>query len=158
MQISVSSILQAPQSTTRYAFNEVLPLPDEGEQLLEPVTGDLTVERLSDRLLKVTGDFQASLRLICDRCGEPYEAPASFELAEDLEVVDEVVTTDEVDDRVFISGHLDASDLVRQTLLLSLPARRLCGCEPKATRTEAPAVDPRWAALRGYSEDTDGTH
>ncbi|MEB3329001.1 MAG: DUF177 domain-containing protein [Candidatus Sericytochromatia bacterium] len=158
MQISVSSILQAPHATTRYAFHEALPLPDEGEQLLEPVTGDLTVERLSDRLLRVTGNFQATLQLLCDRCGESYQAPAVFDLAEDLEVVDEAVTTEEVEDRVSASGLLDASDLVRQTLLLSLPARRLCGCEPKATRTEEPAVDPRWAALRSYPADTNGTH
>ena len=156
MQVSVSSILQAPQAVTRYDFNESLPLPDEGEQLLEPVTGDLTIERIGDRLLRITGDLQARLKLNCDRCGEPYESPVAFGLEEDLEVVDEALSTEEVEDRVSASGHLDASDLVRQTLLLSLPARRLCGCEPKTTRAAETAVDPRWAALQRYPADGNG--
>lgn len=156
MQIPVSSILQATSPITRYSFNELIPLPDEGEQLLEPVTGDLTVERMSDRLLKVSGDFQTRLKLRCDRCAETYESTAAFNLDEALEIVHEPLTAEEVEDRVELNGNLDASDLVRQNLLLSLPPRRLCGCEPKVSEREESSADPRWAALRSFSPEDNG--
>ena len=158
MQIPVSSILQATSPITRYSFHELIPLPDEGEQLLDPVTGELKVERVNDQLLKVTGDFTSRMRLACDRCGEPFEAPAAFTLDEMLEVVHEPVPTEEVDDRVEASGVLDASDLVRQHLLLSLPARRLCGCEPRVSANDVSQDDPRWAALRSFDPKSNGKH
>ena len=156
MQIPVSSILQATSPITRYSFDELIPLPDEGEQLLEPVTGELKVERMSDRLLKVTGDFQTRLRLKCDRCAEPYESTAAFHLDEALEIVHEPLTAEEVEDRIELNGHLDASDLVRQNLLLELPPRRLCGCEPLVSEREDTSADPRWAALRSFSPEDNG--
>ncbi len=156
MQIPVSSILQSTSPITRYSFNELIPLPDEGEQLLEPITGELTVERISDRLLKVTGEFQTRLKLRCDRCNETYESSAEFQLDEALEIVHEPVTAEEVEDRIELSGHLDASDLVRQNLMLSLPPRRLCGCEPQVSEREHSSADPRWAALRSFSPENNG--
>ena len=156
MQIPVSSILQATSPITRYSFDERIPLPDEGEQLLEPVTGELTVERMSDRLLKVSGDFQTRLQLHCDRCNETFEFPAEFQLDEALEIVHEPVTADEVEDRIALNGNLDASDLVRQNLLLSLPPRKLCGCEPVVSEREESSADPRWAALRSIAPEDNG--
>lgn len=156
MQIPVSSILQATSPITRYSFDELIPLPDEGEQLLEPVTGNLTVERINDRLLKVSGDFQTRLKLRCDRCGDSYESPAEFHLDEALEIVHEPLTAEEVEERIALNGHLDASDLVRQNLLLSLPPRRLCGCEPLVSEREDTSADPRWAALRSFSPEVNG--
>lgn len=156
MQIPVSSILQATSPITRYSFDELIPLPDEGEQLLEPVTGELTVERMSDRLLKLSGDFQTRAQLKCDRCNEPFEAPAAFHLDEALEIVHEPITAEEVEDRVALNGNLDASDLVRQNLLLSLPPRKLCGCEPVVSEREESSADPRWAALRSIAPEDNG--
>lgn len=156
MRIPVSNILQATSPITRYSFDELIPLPDEGEQLLEPVTGELTVERMSDRLLKVSGDFQTRLKLRCDRCGEFYDSDAAFHLDEALEIVHEPLTAEEVEDRIELNGHLDATDLVRQNLLLELPPRRLCGCEPLVSEREHTSADPRWAALRSLAPENDG--
>lgn len=161
MQISINTILQATSPITRYSFDELIPLPDEGEQLLEPVTGELTVERASAHLLRITGDFQTRLRFLCHRCAEPFEAPAAFNLEEALEIVHEPITSLEVDDRVNANGHLDATDLIRQTLLLSLPPRHLCGCEPSISDADvkAPSGDPRWAALKSFPpENSNGKH
>jgi uncharacterized metal-binding protein YceD (DUF177 family) len=148
MQIAISSILQLTSPISRHSFEELVPLPDEGERLLEPVVGELTVERMSDRLLKVSGHFQTRLELRCDRCGETYESPAEFDLDEALEIVHEPITAEEVEDRVEANGNLDVTDLLRQTLLLSLPPRRLCGCEPLVSERSETSADPRWAALR----------
>ena len=157
MDISISSILQSPYAVTRYSFKEKIGLPADGEQLLEPITGELTVTRNSDQLLQVTGDFDARLKLHCDRCGNEYETPVHhFSLEEHLEVTDEPTTSVEVEEQVYAGGNLDVTDLIRQALLLSLPSRRLCGCEPLAHKTDATATDPRWAALNALREDADG--
>lgn len=54
---------------------------------------------------------------------------------------------------VSAQGHLDATDLIRQSLLLSLPPRHLCGCEPLAQIQDKDAVDPRWSALKSLTAD-----
>ena len=154
MQVSVASILQSPESITRYRFSEVLPAPEEGEQLLEPVLGELVVERVSDRLLQLSGSFQSRLQSACHRCGEEFIFPVAFTLEETLEVVDSELFSVEVEEAVSATGFLDASDLVRQTLMLSLPPRRLCGCEPRTPVVESTAVDPRWAVLGTYPVDS----
>lgn len=152
MEISVPSILQSPQAVTRYAFKEMIELPADGERLVEPVVGELEITRTSDQLLQVKGDFETRLELHCDRCGTEYEHPAQFSLEEHLEVTDEPTSSAEVEEQVFAAGKLDATDLIRQALLLSLPSRRLCGCEPLAQRSDVDATDPRWAALKALSD------
>ncbi|MEB3284218.1 MAG: DUF177 domain-containing protein [Candidatus Sericytochromatia bacterium] len=154
MQISITSILQDPDSVTRYDFSESMAAPEEGEQFLEPVSGELAVERISDRLLQVSGTFQTVLKSNCDRCGEMFTLPARFTLDEALEVVDSEPLSFEVEESVLATGYLDASDLVRQTLILSLPPRRLCGCEPQTSVVDTKTVDPRWAALGAFPLDT----
>lgn len=156
MQIPVSSILQTTSPITRHSFDELIQLPDEGEQLLEPVTGELRIERISDQLLKLSGDFRTRLKLRCDRCGDSYESTAEFQLDEALEIVPEPLTADEVEERIELNGNLDATDLVRQNLLLSLPPRRLCGCEPLVSEREDSSVDPRWAALGSFAPENNG--
>src|SRR4051812_40420739 len=125
MEISVSSILQAPEKVTRYSFQETIALEDE--KLLEPVVGELEITRASLQILQVQGHFKAKLQLACDRCGEPFELPVEFEVDEGLEVVEGPVTSEEVEETVSATGNFDATDLIRQNLLLSLPTRKLCG-------------------------------
>lgn len=158
MEISVASILQATESVTRYSFQEKIDLLDAGDKLLEPVVGEFEVTRASTQILQVKGHFQTRLQLPCDRCGEPFELPVEFDMDEALEVVDGPVTSEEVEETVSALGNFDATDLIRQSLLLSLPTRRLCGCEPLPTQVDTEKVDPRWAALRSIHQEPNGKH
>ena len=151
MEISIPNILQSPHDVTRYDFQEQLEMPSAEEQLVEPVVGEFVVTRASNHILQVAGDFHTRLKLSCDRCGNEFELPVDFPLDETLEVTDEPSTSHEVEDVVYAQGHLDATDLIRQSLLLSLPPRRLCGCEPLAPQKDQHAVDPRWAALKSLT-------
>ena len=151
MEISVSSILQSPHDVTRYDFREQIELPSNEEKLLEPVSGELVITRASNRILQTQGDFHARVQLNCHRCGNEFELPIEFQLDETLEVIDGPITSEEVEDAVSAQGDLDASDLIRQSLLLSLPPRHLCGCEPLAQPQDKDAVDPRWAALKSLT-------
>lgn len=151
MQLSVSSILNAPQNVTHHPFDEQFELPGEGETLLEPVVGRLDVTRASNQILQVTGAFHTRLRLVCDRCGNEFEFPVDFSLDEALEVTNEPPTSFEVEEAVYAQGNLDATDLIRQSLLLSLPTRHLCGCEPLPQKDDQGITDPRWAALESLT-------
>lgn len=156
MEISVSSILQAPEKVTRYSFQEHIDLLAEGEKLLEPVVGEFEITRASNQVLQVSGHFKGRLQVPCDRCGNPFELPVEFDVDEGLEVVEGPVTTEEVEETVSATGNFDATDLIRQNLLLALPTRRLCGCEPLANQADAESVDPRWAALRSIHQEPNG--
>jgi uncharacterized metal-binding protein YceD (DUF177 family) len=156
MEISISSVLHSPQSTTYYPFEERIPLPSDEEQLLEPVTGELTIQRTSTQVLTVTGEFHTRLKLNCDRCGNEFELPVDFSLDEPLQIVEGPITSEEVEEVVNANGSLDATDLIRQGLLLSLPSRRLCGCEPPAKQTDEAPIDPRWAALKSLENNSNG--
>jgi uncharacterized metal-binding protein YceD (DUF177 family) len=148
MEISVTSILQSPENVTRYDFAEQFEMPSAEEKLADKVTGELVVTRASDRILQLSGNMHSLLKLNCHRCGSEFELPIDFQLDEALEVIDGPSTSDEVEDVVSAQGHLDATDLIRQSLLLSLPTRYLCGCAPLAQPQDTDAVDPRWAALK----------
>lgn len=154
MEISVSSILQSPQAVTRHPFSEMIPL--DGESLLEPVTGEVQVTRASPRLIQVEGDFHGRLKVDCDRCGNAFELPVEFTLDEALEVTDRPLTSIEVEDTVPIQGQLDVTDLVRQALILSLPPRKLCGCEPGPQSEDHAETDPRWADLKAITIEPNG--
>lgn len=156
MEIPVSNILQAPQSVTRREFSERIELPSGEERLLEPVSGDLIITRASSKILQVEGAFHTRLGLQCDRCGNDFELPVDFTLNETLEVVEGPITSEEVEEAVEQHGILDATDLIRQGLLLSLPPRRLCGCEPKSQSQEDSKLDPRWAALKALQDNSNG--
>lgn len=158
MRISVASILQAPHASTHYAYQETIPLIGDAETLVDPVVGEFDVIRASGRILQVKGEFKSRLRLTCDRCGEPYEAPVVFNLEEALEITEDPISSKEVDDKVSADGTLDVTDLVRQGLLLELPPRRLCGCEPVTGQAADQKTDPRWAALMPLQQDANGKH
>jgi uncharacterized metal-binding protein YceD (DUF177 family) len=143
--------LQSPQDVTRCDFKEQFEMPSEEEKLVGPVEGVVTITRASGRILQVSGKFHSLLRLNCHRCGNEFEFPVDFNLDEALEIIDGPITSEEVEDVVSAQGHLDATDLIRQSLLLSLPSRVLCGCEPLAQSQGKDAVDPRWAALKSLS-------
>jgi uncharacterized metal-binding protein YceD (DUF177 family) len=151
MEISIPSILQSPQDITRYDFKEQFDMPSGDEKLVGPVTGDLEITRTNGRVLQVNGNFHAALRLSCHRCGNEFELPIDFPVEEGLEVIDGPITSEEVEDVVSAQGTFDATDLIRQSLLLSLPTRVLCGCEPLAQSQDKEAVDPRWAALKSLA-------
>lgn len=158
MEISVASILQANEKVTRYSFQESISLDDEQEKLLEPVVGEFEVTRASNTILHVQGHFKTRLQMQCDRCGEAFEQTVEFDMDEALEVVDGPVTSEEVEETVSALGNFDATDLIRQSLLLSLPARKLCGCEPQVAEADQDTIDPRWSALRSIHQEPNGKH
>lgn len=134
----------------------------------EPEALGLDHERFSDIFVKARMDFQegrllvllkvgATAALECDRTLKPFEQEISdayhllFVPPEFVEY--QVDAFDEVRVLNATDHEIDVTDVVRDTILLSVPHRRVApGAEEEKIETEFGApedrIDPRWEALR----------
>lgn len=162
MLIDVEALLQAQDKDTVVDFDEAVEFPADLGSLKRPLSGTVNIERSMDNhMLRLTGRLSTVVDLVCDRCLGPTPTEVAFDLDETLAVTDTPTEALEVEDAIAASGDLDLSDLLRQNLLLHLPSRSLCGCEP-AYLAEHKRIDPRWrkleALLNRTTEEESKTH
>jgi len=119
--------------------------------------------------IRLRGKFAGRMRVCCARCVEPVEAPlaADFDLifrpaGADSDPPERSITAPETEIGYYQEDSLLLEDVLREQVLLSLPARTLCkpdckGLCPRCgvnrnnqtcTCEEGPP-DPRWEALAG---------
>jgi uncharacterized protein len=121
--------------------------------------------------IRVQGHLEGAFAGECDRCLEPVAIPVDcdFDLlyVPDLETEsgDEIQIDEKESEVGFYQGDgLELADIVREQVLLSLPARRLCseGCKGlcavcgqnrniKDCQCRLTQSDERWAALKSIS-------
>lgn len=98
------------------------------------VTGQITLRNVGPEIA-AWGHLRAVARLQCGRCLAPHEVPVEFDFSEScaLTQIDEPLSytqaadEDEVAPIPILDGEtVDLSELVRQLLVLNLPARSLC--------------------------------
>jgi uncharacterized protein len=117
--------------------------------------------------IRLKGRFAGRFQVPCARCVEPVEIPleAEFDLifrpaAADAEATERSITAPETEIGYYQEDSLALEDVLREQVLLSLPARTLCkpdckGLCPRcgANRNSQPCTcvgsDPRWEALAG---------
>ncbi|HEY9856005.1 MAG TPA: DUF177 domain-containing protein [Stenomitos sp.] len=162
MLIDVETLLQAQDKDTIVDFDEAVDFPADLGTLKRPLAGTVKIERsMDDRMLRLTGRLSTVVDLVCDRCLGPTPTEVAFDLDETLEVTETPSEALLVEDAIAATGDLDLSDLLRQNLLLHLPSRSLCGCEP-AYLAEHKRIDPRWrqleALLNRTTEEESKTH
>jgi uncharacterized protein len=145
---------------------EALDLDDPDKFSNIHVVARLDVHR--DRIL-VTAHVEGRATLTCDRTLKEYEEPLYGEysvlfgppemVGEEGEAFEEVRPLDPA------AREIDLTDLVRDTLLLAIPQRKVApGAEdqdiqtefgaPEEDRDEGEPVDPRWDALRELRDDS----
>ncbi|MEB3203678.1 MAG: DUF177 domain-containing protein [Candidatus Sericytochromatia bacterium] len=147
MVIDVASLNAAPDREWRGAYRETIEVTPDTGLMTGPVVGGLVATLSSDgSSLSFHGDFQTSMRVACHWCAEPYDLDLDVEVDEVFTVVSEPPVSIEVEETVWARGGLDVDDLVRQHVILSLPARQHCGC-PLPTAQDLPPLDPRWRKL-----------
>lgn len=143
-----------------------LSLEDERARLKGPAEVRGSVQR-NDQKVQVRGKVSAEVELDCDRCLRPitlaiatgfevdYVPAGNYPAEQFAELQD-----DDLGLSVFDGEAIDIDDLVREQVILTLPARALCGenCKGlcsvcgidknlKDCECESRLVDPRWAAL-----------
>ncbi len=145
-----------------------LVLNDQQVRLLEPprVRGQIVKE---GREVRVEGEISTVIEVQCDRCLKSIQLPLDGEF--DLKYLPgqeyralktAELTEDDLSLSVFDGEIIDIDEIVREEILLAVPAHPLCeenckgicpscgadrnmidcGCEPVA-------IDPRWASLKG---------
>ena len=144
-----------------------LDLNEERVTLVAPprVTGRV---QQSDSKVTVKGEAAAELQLECDRCLKSlsvpvsssfeveYVTPDTYQADSAAELLDEDLSLS-----VFNGEVIDIDELVREQLLLELPAQVLCQQECKGLcpecggdrndadcKCEEAEIDPRWAGLK----------
>ena len=128
----------------------------------EPVDLDLLAESVVEGVL-VSGTASARLTGDCVRCLDPLSEEIEIELRELFAYPDSATDTSTDDDEVerVVDDLIDLEPVVRDAMLLSLPAAPLCspdcqglcsGCGVKwaelAPEHTHETIDPRWAALQ----------
>lgn len=125
----------------------------------EPVVGDVTVESI-ERGVSVTGGVRFAWEGECRRCLEVTGGQIDI----DLDEIFQVGAPEDSELLPLEGDQIDLVPLVREAVVLSLPLAPLCrddcpGPDPdrypamteqsldEGARAEAPATDPRWAAL-----------
>jgi uncharacterized protein len=178
MQLLVSDLEREPIN-----FNVKLPpaaigYGDEAEQI-----GDLAAEGRAEVLhehrgpkeivsdIRLKGSFSGNFQVPCARCVDPVEQrlAGDFDLLfrpSDVDATgsEHAISTPETEIGYYDNGGLALEDVLREQVLLSLPARTLCRVDCKGlcprcgqNRNETDCScdqgpsDPRWEALAGLS-------
>lgn len=150
-----------------YQPDELDPL-DESVKLTGPVDVKGQVKRAGTEVF-VDGHLETRAQLECDRCLKPIDLPVTADFA--LEYITgadyesssaAALSEDELAVSVFNGETIDVDEIVKEQILLAVPARTLCREDCKGICPEcgidlnigqcdcaADEVDPRWAALKG---------
>jgi uncharacterized protein len=118
--------------------------------------------------IRVRANLQTTIEIACARCLEPVQQPidTSFDLIfrpaqADSDSADHAISTSETEIGYYEGDGLLLEDVLREQILLALPAKILCGEDCKGLCPEcgrnrntdpcdcaATATDPRWSSLQ----------
>jgi uncharacterized protein len=169
MRFNVAQLLKEPVGSVR-KYHLAENIQDLGEELklTQPIEGATRLLHTTEGVL-VSGQLHTEVELICSRCLELFSAAVDFTLEEEFRPIIDISTgarlppVDGEDEATLIdSQHIvDLLEVMRQDILLALPARPLCkpDCAGLCSQcgqnlSEGPCTcehsldDPRWEALR----------
>jgi uncharacterized protein len=128
----------------------------------EPMTLDVRLEGLHDGIL-VTAEVETVAVGECVRCLDPVSLPVEVEIQELF-----AYSPDEAFDFAVHDDYVDLEPVVRDAVVLALPFQPVCrpdcpGLDPETgqkladdpDRKPREVLDPRWAALQGFTQDDD---
>ncbi len=134
----------------------------EGE-VIPPIEGKLTLQRLGDRFV-LRGRLKVKVRRNCAVCGKPYEEKVRLHIDEEFiigvpDYGDETeveLTSKDMDTFYTPDGTLDVDEVVRDHIITEMPSVPLCPEHRSKDRQKVvynlgdieEGVDPRWAELR----------
>jgi uncharacterized protein len=164
MKINVSSVKHTIGSHQPFCFQcNIDQLSSETENMW--INGQVLVEGTivnNGRMLEMQGNIKAQAHLECGRCLEPFDSVFMIPFRE-LFQEESSLTSAEPSEQIssFQGDEIDISDLVRETLVLAEPLKKVCsehckGLCPKcginlntgSCDCETESIDPRLAALK----------
>ena len=152
-----------------YQPDELNPI-DERVNLIEPAAASGKV-RVAGNQVFVNGHINARVQVECDRCLQPVELPVNTDFALDYisgaeyeSTAAAELTEADLSLSVFDGEAIDIDEIVKEQILLIVPARTLCREDCKGICPECGIdrntgecscvtdnTDPRWAALKNLT-------
>jgi uncharacterized protein len=130
MKINLKSLILSPNTSKQFHLaepgNPEL-LEDIGGSFLQPVTVDLTVEKIR-RAFTGSGTVNTVIQLICSRCLEEIIFPikTNFYVTIDQGVLENQSHTEDDFLVIAANGDVDLSGPVEEAIFLSIPLNPLC--------------------------------
>jgi len=168
MQFNVAQLMKEHTGATRkQEFRVSAAEVDSETGVVDDLSGSVKLLRTVEGVL-VTGRLSTQVTLTCDRCLAEFDQALRFDLEDEFRPSIDIVSgaslpvgTEDQDNLIDDHHILDLSEVVRQRILLNLPAHPVCRPDCKglcptcgqnlnegACRCRAESSDPRWAALR----------
>ena len=171
MQIELANLEGGKGEFSATYETRQLELEDERVRLATPLAVNGRIKRSGAEVI-VSGNITGKLFINCDRCLKPLETPLNnqFELdyvsGSDYEALpDTELTEEQMLISVFDGVAIDVDEIVKEQVLLAVPARILCsddckgicpncGLDRNATDCdcETSTSDPRWDALKSLKQ------
>ncbi|OGI18046.1 MAG: hypothetical protein A2287_08130 [Candidatus Melainabacteria bacterium RIFOXYA12_FULL_32_12] len=158
MKINIEELSNTPEGQLTLEFNEVI--NELGND--QPVDGEVTA-RLIPSGVQVEGHVETDMMLECDRCmvNYPYHVDVNIDevfIKGNLSSAKEIELTQEnFVEELKGRNEIDVTDLIYQSIILSIPSKNLCQEECPGTKEfqelqiEKPA-DPRLEVFKKLSE------
>lgn len=151
MLVTTEELAQAEDGQIDFEFEE----QPEGINLVSPAKVRLSVKRTGGGFINVSGNVSAEIKAVCDNCLKDFIYKIDTDIDENFAentLYDEYSEETEIKDGFFAvdlngSEKIDLSDLIYQTLILSVPNKFVCdincigGNLSKYIKNELP--DPR---------------
>jgi uncharacterized protein len=161
LKLNIASLSEGHTEAHLQAKTSDLDL-DEYLEFGHPFDINLAIDKVG-RNIFIKASLQSVADLLCDRCGEPFSAKLE-ESVQILYTTDRNLRDREDEDVFVISASediVDIKDPARETLILALPAKRLCkedckglcascgaNLNEKACACQTIHIDPRWQKLQ----------
>jgi uncharacterized protein len=172
LRIELEKLEEAGDRFAHVYEPEEIVLDEEHVRLTDPPEISGRVRR-SGHEVRVKGKLSARAEVDCDRCLKTVAVPVEAEFDVGYVPVEDYQSSsaaelqeEDLSLSVFDGETIDLDELVREQLMLALPARALCGEECKglcptcgADRNTNPCdchsqeIDPRWAGLKAVTGD-----
>jgi uncharacterized protein len=165
MQIEVEKLTERGEDFEQVYSPEEFSLEDEDAQVAKGVRVSGHARRVRDEVL-LRGSIDTAVELRCDRCLAPIAQPVKIDFKAELGTDDAAAPEAtalhdaDMDFSTYEGEAINLDEIVREQILLALPARQLCSDDCKglcatcganlnerACDCERHDTDPRWSAL-----------
>jgi uncharacterized protein len=164
--LNVRDLVHRPGEMRERTIDATLPEQFGAGAAVVPAGSELTMrvrlEGLHEGVL-VTAEADTTATGECVRCLDPVSIPVQVEFQELF-----AYSPDEAFDFAVQDDHVNLEPVVRDAVVLALPFQPVCrpdcpGLDPDTgeklsdhpERSPREVIDPRWAALEGFTPDTD---
>ncbi len=135
MKLDLNEIAAHLGTRLKHSIDEE-PIQDIGSALkcVEPVTGEVTFTNAGSSIV-ARGSFRTIVELECSRCLKPYKLDVGTQIEEDMPLTDrgpesppdaEEQELPKEEEPLFVDNIFDLEELLRQSILVSLPIKPLC--------------------------------